>query len=216
MFSSESTKAEQNTSTSPDRDASLTADGQKKKPTEPAKVPVSKSRLEQAEARADQAERRTAQARTRTESAETRTEQAETRTEQAETRTEQAESRTELAKTRTEQAEIRSEQAETILESALHHHSAPLPPNATRLHQDPPLDGTADLQSPLARLTARQREILLLIAQGQNTKQIADTVKISHKTVEYHRARLMNCLQMHDVAGLVRFALREGLVSAES
>jgi DNA-binding CsgD family transcriptional regulator len=59
-------------------------------------------------------------------------------------------------------------------------------------------------------LTGRQREILQLIAEGQNTKGIAELLKVSPKTVEYHRMKLMNCLNVHDIPGLVRFALRVG------
>jgi DNA-binding NarL/FixJ family response regulator len=69
--------------------------------------------------------------------------------------------------------------------------------------------------SPLGGLTARQREILQLIAEGRSTKQIAHTLGVSIKTVETHRLRLMERLDIHDVAGLVRFAIRAGLVQAE-
>jgi DNA-binding NarL/FixJ family response regulator len=70
--------------------------------------------------------------------------------------------------------------------------------------------------SPLERLTSRQREILQLLAEGQTTKAIALVLKLSDKTVEYHRAKLMARLDIFDVAGLVRFALRTGLISQES
>ncbi len=62
-------------------------------------------------------------------------------------------------------------------------------------------------------MTARQREILQLIAEGQSTKEIAGILDVSVKTVETHRARLMERLDIHDVPGLVRFAIRSGLVS---
>ena len=65
------------------------------------------------------------------------------------------------------------------------------------------------------RLTPRQREILLLIAEGQTTKEIARTLNLSVKTVEMHRSQLMERLQIRDVAGLVRYAIRTGLVSPE-
>lgn len=65
---------------------------------------------------------------------------------------------------------------------------------------------------PLARLTARQREILQLIAEGLSTKQIAQRLDLSVKTVETHRAQLMERLEIHDVAGLVRLAIRTGLI----
>ena len=70
--------------------------------------------------------------------------------------------------------------------------------------------------SPLEQLTARQREILQLIAEGKNTKEIASTLEISVKTVEAHRLQLMARLDIHDVPGLVRYAIREGLVSSET
>jgi DNA-binding NarL/FixJ family response regulator len=68
---------------------------------------------------------------------------------------------------------------------------------------------------PVARLSPRQREILQLIAEGQTTKRIAQILKISVKTVETHRSQLMEQLDIHDVAGLVRCAIRAGLVTPE-
>lgn len=67
----------------------------------------------------------------------------------------------------------------------------------------------------LDRLTSRQREILQLIAEGQNTKGVATVLGISTKTVEYHRLKLMECLGIHDIPGLVRFAVHAGIVSHE-
>jgi DNA-binding NarL/FixJ family response regulator len=86
---------------------------------------------------------------------------------------------------------------------------------STRLVKKFPLQGIADRKGPLEELTGRQREILQLIAEGQNTKQIAEILKVSPKTVEYHRMKLMGCLNIHDVPGLVRFALRVGLIPQE-
>ena len=68
----------------------------------------------------------------------------------------------------------------------------------------------------LEQLTFRQREILQLVARGQTTKQIADLLGISIKTVEAHRLRLMGRLKIDNVPGLVRFAIRAGLVSSEA
>lgn len=68
------------------------------------------------------------------------------------------------------------------------------------------------VDSPLERLTPRQREVLQLIAEGQTNRTIAATLGISIKTVETHRTHLMEALDIHDVAGLVRFAIRVGLV----
>jgi DNA-binding CsgD family transcriptional regulator len=67
----------------------------------------------------------------------------------------------------------------------------------------------------LQHLTFRQREVLQLIAEGQNTKEIAALLDISVKTVEAHRLQLMRRLRIHNVPGLVRFAIRTGLVSSE-
>jgi DNA-binding NarL/FixJ family response regulator len=61
------------------------------------------------------------------------------------------------------------------------------------------------------RLTPRQREILQMIAEGWSTKQIAQILRISVKTVETHRAQLMDRLGIYDVPGLVRYALRKKL-----
>lgn len=64
-------------------------------------------------------------------------------------------------------------------------------------------------------LTPRQREILQLIAEGNSTKQIASKLNISIKTVETHRTQLMERLKIHDIPGLVRYAIRIGLVTSE-
>jgi DNA-binding NarL/FixJ family response regulator len=61
-------------------------------------------------------------------------------------------------------------------------------------------------------LTARQREVLRLVAGGKSTKEIAYDLTLSVKTVETHRAQIMERLGIRDVAGLVRYALRTGLV----
>jgi len=65
---------------------------------------------------------------------------------------------------------------------------------------------------PLDRLTSRQREILQLIAEGYSRQEIADRLNISVKTFDTHRAQLMQQLDIHDVAGLVRFAASAGLL----
>ena len=67
-------------------------------------------------------------------------------------------------------------------------------------------EATADV------LTARQREVLRLVAGGKSTKEIAYDLNLSVKTVETHRAQIMERLGIRDVAGLVRYALRTGLV----
>jgi DNA-binding NarL/FixJ family response regulator len=79
-----------------------------------------------------------------------------------------------------------------------------------------PLQQIARSTSPLEQLTPRQREILQLLAEGQTTKAIGSILKLSDKTVEYHRAKLMEGLRIFDIPGLVRFAMRTGLISQES
>jgi len=70
-------------------------------------------------------------------------------------------------------------------------------------------------ESPLDALTARQREILQMIAEGKSTKEIAFSLEVSIKTIETHRAALMERLGIRDLAGLVRFAVRHGLVDID-
>ncbi len=64
-------------------------------------------------------------------------------------------------------------------------------------------------------LTSREREVLQMIAEGKKTKDIADLLNISIKTVETHRSRMMNKLDIHSIAELTKFALREGLTSLD-
>lgn len=67
----------------------------------------------------------------------------------------------------------------------------------------------------LEQLTPRQREVLQLVAEGHSVKEIAQILRISAKTVETHRAQLMERLDIYDVAGLVRYAIRVGLVASD-
>lgn len=67
----------------------------------------------------------------------------------------------------------------------------------------------------MGRLTPRQREILQLIAEGNSTKSIARKLDLGVKTVETHRSKLMERLDIHEIAGLVRFAIRTGLIRSE-
>lgn len=77
------------------------------------------------------------------------------------------------------------------------------------------LNGKTPAANPLDELTPRQREILQLVAEGRTTKEIAGRLDLSSKTVETHRAQLMERLDIHDVAGLVKFAIRVGLTQAD-
>ena len=77
------------------------------------------------------------------------------------------------------------------------------------------LDGlkAGSLKSPLESLTNRQREVLQLIAEGLTNKGIAKKLSISVKTVETHRAHIMNKLNIHDQAGLTRFSIMHGIIN---
>jgi DNA-binding NarL/FixJ family response regulator len=68
---------------------------------------------------------------------------------------------------------------------------------------------------PLSRLSAREREVLQLLAEGRTGAQIAERLALSQKTVETYRARLVEKLGIRDLAGLVRFAIQKGLVSLD-
>jgi DNA-binding NarL/FixJ family response regulator len=70
------------------------------------------------------------------------------------------------------------------------------------------------LEAGLETLSPRQREILKAIALGRTTKQIAYDLDLSVKTIETHRAQIMERLNIRDVAGLVRFSIRAGLINA--
>lgn len=75
--------------------------------------------------------------------------------------------------------------------------------------------GKGTKRNLLETLSPRQREVLRLIAEGRTTKQIAQMLEISVKTVETHRSQLMERLDIHDVAGLVRYAIIVGLIEVE-
>ncbi|HET7197855.1 MAG TPA: response regulator transcription factor [Burkholderiales bacterium] len=72
-----------------------------------------------------------------------------------------------------------------------------------------------DKQDPLARLSAREREVLQLLAEGRTGAEIAARLALSQKTVETYRARLVEKLGIRDVAGLVKFAIQRGIVPLE-
>lgn len=71
-------------------------------------------------------------------------------------------------------------------------------------------------QTPIERLTRRQREILQLIAEGNTVKEIAWQLNLSVKTIETHRSQLMDRLDIHDVPGLVRYAMRMGIIEQDT
>jgi DNA-binding NarL/FixJ family response regulator len=65
---------------------------------------------------------------------------------------------------------------------------------------------------PRDPLTSREREVLQLVAEGKSTKEIARLLAISFKTAESHRTRIMKKTDIHETAGLVRYAVRRGLI----
>ncbi len=70
-------------------------------------------------------------------------------------------------------------------------------------------------REPFSQLTDREREVLVLIAQGQSNKEIANKLGIGVRTIETHRERIMRRLDIHSVAGLTKFAIANGLVSLD-
>jgi DNA-binding NarL/FixJ family response regulator len=76
-------------------------------------------------------------------------------------------------------------------------------------------DWAADTVSVYAVLTGREREVLQLLAEGQDLQQIAEALDLSPKTVEAHRRQLMNKLGLRTVAELTKYAIRHGLTSLD-
>ncbi len=72
-------------------------------------------------------------------------------------------------------------------------------------------DSTTSSDDPYTRLTAREREVLILVAQGHSTREVAEMLHLSANTVDVHRAHLMQKLELHNVAEVSAFAMRHGL-----
>lgn len=89
-------------------------------------------------------------------------------------------------------------------------------PEVAKTLRDAMATNPGALEPALQRLTAREREILQLIAESNSTKDIAQKLGISVKTAENHRANLMKKLSLHDIASLTRFAIEQGLIEAPS
>ncbi|HKC54878.1 MAG TPA: response regulator transcription factor [Vicinamibacterales bacterium] len=85
-----------------------------------------------------------------------------------------------------------------------------LSPKVSRMVVSAYVSGTDTAADPL---TARERIVLQLVAEGRTTKDIAATLNLTVKTAESHRARLMEKLDIHDTAGLVRYAIRRGVIT---
>jgi len=74
----------------------------------------------------------------------------------------------------------------------------------------------ATVDSPLAKLTDREHEVLQLLAEGRTAKQIALDLHVSPKTIESNRHNIMEKLDIHSLAELTKYAIREGLTSLEA
>lgn len=72
----------------------------------------------------------------------------------------------------------------------------------------------SNLELPSEQLTARERQVLQLIAEGRGSKEAANVLELSTKTVETYRARIIEKLNIHHTAGLVRYAVRRGMIEA--
>lgn len=84
-----------------------------------------------------------------------------------------------------------------------------LSPGISRVLVDAYLGGTEQAADPL---TIREQEVLQLVAEGKTAKEIAHLLGMSVKTAETHRSRIMEKLDIHDIAGLVRYAIRRGII----
>jgi DNA-binding NarL/FixJ family response regulator len=92
-----------------------------------------------------------------------------------------------------------------------------LSPKIATIVRDEYLQGSTHMDSSVPPLlTAREREVLQLIAEGKSAKEIAYSFNLSVKTIEAHRQRIMGKLNIHSVAELTKYAIREGLTSMES
>lgn len=93
-----------------------------------------------------------------------------------------------------------------------------LSPGISRSVVDRYMEGGADELpvSPLELLTPRQREVLQMVAEGNTSREVAEKLDVSPRTVEAHRADIMDRLGIRDVTGLVRFAVRAGLITPRS
>ena len=108
-----------------------------------------------------------------------------------------------------EPGEGRADELEVINHVFINAEPAPLHTSLRKLTSD---INSNEIALPLSR---RQSEVLKLMAEGHPTKAIALMLKISAKTVETHRALLMERLDIHDIPGLVRYAIRTGLIGLE-
>ena len=90
------------------------------------------------------------------------------------------------------------------------------PAVAKRLHgcDQKSLNRGGQLKKRINRLSSREREVLQLIAEGRPNKQVAAELGVTFKTVDKHRQHLMSKLDIHDIAGLTRYAITEGIIES--
>jgi DNA-binding NarL/FixJ family response regulator len=81
-------------------------------------------------------------------------------------------------------------------------------------HGRKPMDRKGNFKKKSNRLSSREMEVLQLIAEGKPNKQVASELGVSFKTVDKHRQHLMSKLNIHDVAGLTRYAIAEGIIES--
>jgi len=113
---------------------------------------------------------------------------------------------------------VKDANAETLIEAIrrVHRGESYLSPTVSQaLIRKVVGEETAAPSDPYNNLTPRERQILQMIAESKTNRQIAEELKISIKTVQTHRANLMNKLDIHDQTSLVKYAIRRGLVKLD-
>ena len=99
---------------------------------------------------------------------------------------------------------------------AVHQGEAFLSPSVTRaVLEDYLAQGTSQAQSRYDRLTLREKEVLRLTAEGKSTREIADMLHLSVKTIEKHRVSMMRKLELSNLSDLIRYAIRKGLIEID-
>lgn len=89
-------------------------------------------------------------------------------------------------------------------------------PEVAQLLREAVVNPRSSTRPGIEILTAREREVLQLIAESYNTKEVAQKLNISVKTAENHRTNLMKKLDLHDVAGLTRYAIQQGIIESRA
>jgi two-component system response regulator NreC len=99
---------------------------------------------------------------------------------------------------------------------AVHQGEAFLSPSVTKaVLEDYLAQGTSQVSSRYDSLTLREKEVLRLTAEGKSTREIADMLHLSIKTIEKHRVRMMRKLELNNLSELIRYAIRKGLIEVD-